>query len=175
MLVLPGLGGSGPGHWQTLWEAEDPALRRVAQREWDRPVLRDWVDTLARAIAECPAPPVLVAHSLGCALVAHWARDGGRAVDGAVEGALLVSPPDVDSERHTPPETRAFAPMPVVRLPFRSVVVASTNDPYADADRAALFARAWGSRLVLVGDAGHVNAESGLGRWPAGRALLEEF
>ena len=171
VLVLPGYGDSGPGHWQSLWEAEDPACRRVVQRDWMLPRLEDWLDTLARHVAECEGPPVLVAHSLACSLVAHWVTRS----EGGVKGALLVAPADVDSPAHTPEEVRDFSPVPLVRFPFPSIVVASSDDPYVSLERAETFARAWGSRLVRIGAAGHINADSGHGEWPEGRRLLDEL
>src|SRR5438477_6005226 len=83
VLVLPGHGDSGPQHWQSLWEAADPTCRRVIQRDWLNPSLDEWRETLDRAVGECDRPPVLLAHSLGCALVAHWAARAQRRVAGA--------------------------------------------------------------------------------------------
>ena len=171
VLVLPGYGDSGPEHWQSLWEAEDPACRRVVQRDWMLPRLEDWLDTLARHVTECEAPPVLVAHSLACSLVAHWVT---RA-EGGVKGALLVAPADVDSPAHTPDEVRGFSPVPLVRFPFPSIVVASSDDPFSPLARAELFARSWGSRFVVLERAGHINADSGFGVWPQGRMFLRDL
>lgn len=171
VLILPGLGGSGAEHWQSLWEASDPAFRRVEQRDWDYPDPEEWLATLHQQITACAAAPVLVAHSLACSLVAHCAaRYGYR-----IKAALLVSPSDVESPEHTPPEVRGFGPMPLLRFAFPSIVVASTDDPCVDPGRAKFFAEAWGSRLVVVPAAGHLNAQSGLGEWPQGRALLQEL
>ena len=171
VLILPGLGGSGPAHWQTLWEKANPAFVRVEQRDWDKPDRADWIATLDRAIAAQSAPPLLIAHSLSCALVAHWAAQHGR----ALHGALLVAPADVDSETRTPPEVRCFAPMPLVTIPGRTVVVASADDPYVDMTRAEVFAQAWRARLVIAGARGHINSASNLGDWPFGRKLLDEL
>ena len=93
----------------------------------------------------------------------------------ALKGALLVAPADVDSDRHTPPETRGFRPMPLRRFTCPAIVVASSDDPYVDLPRARDFATAWGARLVEAGPQGHLNAASGLGDWPTGLALLEEL
>lgn len=171
VLFLPGLGGSGPAHWQSIWEAADPSFRRVVQRDWDQPDLTEWIAMLQQHVAACEAPPVLVAHSLACSLVAHWAREFG----GHARAALLVSPSDVESSWHTPPEVRGFSPMPLIQLPFPSRVVASTNDPHVDIERAKYFAEHWGSRLVVMPNAGHINAKSGLGAWQEGEALLQEL
>ena len=171
VLVLPGFGDSGPEHWQSVWEVSDPAFRRVVQRDWEHPELAEWLETLHRHIAGCVAPPVLVAHSLACSLVAHWVDRFG----GGVKGALLVAPANVDSPAHTPDEVRSFSPIPLVRFPFPSIVVASTDDPFVALDRAEFFARCWGSRFVTIPQGGHLNANSGLGEWLEGKKLLKEL
>jgi predicted alpha/beta hydrolase family esterase len=171
VLILPGYGDSGPEHWQSRWESADPACRRVVQRDWLLPTLEEWLATLGRHVALCESPPVLVAHSLACSLVAHGAKRFGQ----RVKGALLVAPADVDSPAHTPDEVRSFSPIPLIRFPFPSVMVASTDDPHSTMDRARLFARAWGSRLVTLPRAGHINAAAGFGDWPEGKALLSEL
>ena len=184
ILILPGYADSDSDHWQSHWERADPACRRVVQSDWLEPRLADWLATLDRYIRGCDSPPVLVAHSLSCALVAHWvargleARHGGAvapSVGGAphpVKGALLVAPADVESPDHTPDEVRDFGPIPLVPLPFPSIVVASDDDPFVTRERAAAFARAWESRLTTLPTAGHINAAAGYGPWPEGRKLL---
>ena len=168
VLTVPGLWNSGPQHWQTYWEAKHADWRRVAQRDWDRPDRAEWVAALQQAAAAQPRPPVLAAHSLGCCLVAQWAADtGGR----GVAGAFLVAPSDVEAPGY-PAEGRSFSSMPRARLPFPSVVVASTDDEYVRLDRATEFAAAWGSELVVIGAAGHVNGASGFGPWPEGESML---
>lgn len=171
VLIVPGLGNSGPQHWQSLWQARHPDFIRVEQADWDNPDAADWLARLDAAIAACAAPPLLVAHSLSCALVAHWVARHGR----VLKGALLVAPADVDSDAHTPPETRGFRPMPLPRFACPAIVVASSDDPYVDLPRARAFAAAWGARLVEAGPHGHLNAASALGDWLAGLALLEEL
>jgi len=170
VLILPGYADSGPDHWQSHWERSDPAFRRVIQDDWLLPKLADWVRRLEEEVAACATPPVLVAHSLACSLVAHWATRPGA----CAAGAFLVAPADVDSAAHTADEVRNFSPVPLVRLAFPTIVVTSTNDPFVTPARAAAFARAWGSRLVTIERAGHLNADAGFGPWPEGRRLLDE-
>ncbi|HEX7831857.1 MAG TPA: alpha/beta hydrolase [Thermoanaerobaculia bacterium] len=170
VLTVPGLWNSGPLHWQTDWEKENPSFSRVMQRDFDHPDLDEWVETLQQAVVASEKRPVLAAHSLGCALVAHWAMRYGTGVC----GAFLVAPSDVEAATY-PIDPGAFKPMPRARLPFPSIVVASTNDEYISLDRATEFANAWGSRLVNIGDAGHINGASGYGPWPQGLAMLEQF
>jgi predicted alpha/beta hydrolase family esterase len=171
ILTIPGLWNSGPLHWQTYWEAKHPSVRRVQQRDFDHPDRDEWVATLDAAVRACSEPPVLAAHSLGCSLVAQWVIDcGGR----GVRGAFLVGPSDVEAPDY-PIEGRSFSRMPLAVLPFPSIVVASTNDEYVSVERAGLFADAWGSRLVFIGDAGHINGASGYGPWPEGETMLLKF
>ncbi|HEV2846057.1 MAG TPA: alpha/beta hydrolase [Thermoanaerobaculia bacterium] len=171
LLIVPGLGNSGPEHWQSRWEAEEPGFRRVEQRDWETPVCRDWVVRLEEAVVEAGPEVVIAAHSLGCATVAHWALQSKR----TVRGAFLVAPSDVEAPWYREVGLTGFDPMPLQRLPFSSLVVASSNDPYLSLERAGEFARAWGSRFVDVGEAGHLNTASGHGPWPEGRRLLEEW
>jgi predicted alpha/beta hydrolase family esterase len=171
ILIVPGLGGSGPEHWQSRWQRSYPQTNRVEQTDWNRPVRADWLSRLAQALRDAPGA-ILVGHSLGCALIAHLAR---RRPDLSIGGALLVAPADVDDDDRIPREVRDFAPMPLARLPFRSVVVASTNDPYMAIERARALAQAWGARFVNAGACGHINVAAGFGPWPAGEELLAEL
>src|SRR5471032_1133604 len=159
VLTLAGLWNSGPQHWQTHWEARHPQWSRVQQDEWQTPDKDDWVAALDQAIAACTRPPVLAAHSLGCALVGHWAASGSPH---RIAGAFLVAPSDVDAPSY-PAGTTGFTPMPLQALPFPSLVVASGDDPYISFARARAFAQAWGSDLTMIGDAGHINGDAGYG------------
>ena len=171
VLVLPGLGNSGPDHWQSQWERRDPQCRRVLQDEWDNPDCADWVERLNAELAQQDAPVVLAAHSAACPLIAHWAAGAAaRALD-AVQAALLVAPSDPAGPNY-PKGPTGFNPVPRRGLPFASVVVASTNDPYVELARAREYASFWGSALVVLENAGHINVASGFGPWPEGFELL---
>lgn len=167
IIIVPGWRDSGPGHWQSLWARQLPNARRVVQDDWTAPRREAWVASLARQILDAPGPVVIAAHSLGCIATAHLPARASR----RIEGALLVAPAD--------PERRAalndFAPVPCARLPYRSIVVASTNDPYCPVRLAGAYARAWGSEFVRLNGAGHINIESGHGDWPLGLALLQSL
>ena len=171
---MPGLGGSGEGHWQTLWERAAPGIGRVELGLWDTPDREIWVSRLDGAIRSAQTPVVLVGHSLGCLAIAWWAVSSGGGSACPVAGALLVSPPDVDRDG-APPEIAGFAPAPTTPLPFPSIMVASEDDPWIAAPRARNLARQWGSHFVDVGALGHINAQSGVGAWADGRALLERL
>lgn len=167
IIIVPGWRGSGPGHWQSLWAERLPRARRVVQDDWMSPSRRAWVEALARQILEVPGPVVVAAHSLGCIATSHLPAQAAA----RIQGALLVAPAD--------PERRAvlndFAPVPSCRLPYASIVVASSNDPYCPVRLSGAYARAWGSEFVRLRHAGHINVESGHGDWPLGLALLHSL
>lgn len=170
VLVLPGLGNSGEGHWQTLWERAYGFVR-VQQKDWDTPVCADWIDTIDRAVAAHRAERViLVGHSLACCTIVFWAQRFKR----SVKGALLVAPSDTEGEAY-PPGTAGFTPMPVYKLPFPSFTITSANDMYVSPERARFFARNWGSELVDIGNAGHINVASGHGHWAEGLIWLRRL
>ncbi len=168
VLILPGWQNSGPEHWQSRWEVAQ-GFARIEQHDWLRPLRGDWISRLEDVLLERQTPTVLVAHSLGCQLVAAWAAHSRHTH--LVSGALLVAPGDTEREALRPILT-SWSPMVLQALPFKSLVAASRNDPYCSFERAQTFALAWGSSLVDMGLQGHLNAESGLGDWSQGLQLL---
>jgi predicted alpha/beta hydrolase family esterase len=173
ILIVPGLGGSGQHHWQTYLERSFPGASRVHQDDWDRPDREAWTERLAAAVDAAPGA-VLVAHSLGCAVVVHAAA---ARPDLPVAAALLVAPADVDRDREHDATDRlhGFAPMPCTALPFRSVVVASTDDPYLTVARARAFADDWGAEFIEAGALGHINVDAGFGPWSDGERMLRRL
>ena len=170
VLLLPGWLGSGEGHWQTRWAALH-GFTRVEQDDWTWPRRGDWMARLDDVLLSGPdrRPAVLVAHSLGCQLVAAWAEHSRHT--GLVQGALLVAPPDTE-RADMPPQLHNWRSMRRGRLPFAATAVVSSDDPYCAPDRAATLCADWGARVVGAGPRGHLNAESGLGDWPQGLALV---
>jgi uncharacterized protein len=169
-IVLPGIGGSGESHWQTYWQQANPAMRRFAPASWDRPDFKNWMAALELAVATARTPPVLIAHSLACLLVAHWQKISHL----PVKAAFLAAVPDPSSPVF-PESARDFAAAPRERFRFPSLIVASTNDPYGSPDYARARAVQWGSLIHIAGAIGHINSESGLRDWPVGRELLAAF
>jgi uncharacterized protein len=190
-LILPGWQNSGEEHWQSLWEAQLPA-QRVMQHDWMRPLRGDWItrledyvlsireqtmqtacrQTAENAVDEDGKDIVFIAHSLGCHLVSAWSAISKSTH--RVKGALLVAPPDGIRETF-PPELKSWRPPVLQKLPFPSICVISSNDPFCDLQPGKDMAAAWGSELIELGDKGHINADSGLGDWPQGRALLAQL
>ena len=177
VLLLPGYGDSGPAHWQSRWLQKHSDFVRVQQRDWHRPVSCEWVAALDVAVAGAAAGVILVAHSLACLTVAQW---GGSinphtaSLHPRIAAALLVAPPD-PCGTHFPVQAQGFDQLPQNALPFKTIVVVSNNDPYDQTQCGARLAALWGSNVVRLDQAGHINADSGLGEWPAGLALLAQL
>lgn len=169
-ILVPGLGNSDEKHWQSYWEKKYH-FGRVNQQDWETPYYQDWVETLDKTVkAYNPANVVLVGHSLACATIVGWAEKYKR----PIKAALLVAPADTDAPDF-PPVTTGFAPMPLQKLLFPSIVVASTNDEYVTLERAQFFANCWGSQFVNIGPLGHINSETDLKDWPVGMQLLKQL
>jgi predicted alpha/beta hydrolase family esterase len=170
-LIIPGLGNSGPAHWQTWFEKTIPNCKRIEQKEWDSPALTDWLMAIDHAVAALdPSSVVLIGHSLGCSTIAHWAEHSGK----IIKGAMLVAPSDIEAPAYTFPAT-GFTPIPLNKLPFKTIVVASNNDVWVSAERARYFANCWGSDYINIGDAGHINADAGFGPWEEGVSILKRL
>lgn len=181
VLIVPGLRDTAAEHWQTLLEAQLRAAGRPVAGV--PPMGRDDLDCAARVAAieraarSIAGPLVIVAHSGGCIMVAHWAQRTQR----EVRGALLATPPDFETPLPAGYPTldalRAggWLPVPRTTLRFPSIVGASRDDPLADFDRVAELARDWGSRLVDLGRVGHLNPASGYGEWRRAEAFIDEL
>ncbi|MCU4180546.1 RBBP9/YdeN family alpha/beta hydrolase [Bosea sp. BH3] len=165
ILIIPGWGGSGPDHWQSRWEARLTTARRVEQPDWYKPSRHVWADRIIAAIRGATRPVVLVAHSAGVSAVAYAAEHLHK---GEVAGAFLVAPASERAKRAVPGMGPDFIEHRREKLPFPSVLIASTDDSYCTQDEARELAAAWGSEFVDAGESGHINSESGHGPWPDG-------
>lgn len=171
VLILPGWQDSGPAHWQSRWQALH-GFERVQQADWSWPRRGDWMAQLEEAVLADARPTALVAHSLGCQLVAAWAAHSQHTA--AIVGALLVAPPDTARD-DTPPQLAGWRQIVRQRLPFPALALYSTDDPFCSPGRAQEMAADWGAEAVSLGAAGHINADTGLGDWPEGLAWLQRI
>ena len=170
-LIVPGLGNSGPEHWQTYFQNSAPNFFRIEQADWDTPNCEDWIKNMdAMATSFELSSVVLIGHSLGCSTIAHWAAKYKR----NIKGAMLVAPSDLEATNYTFP-IKGFSPIPLDRLNFNSIVVASSNDIWVTLERAKFFAENWGSEFINMGDAGHINASSGHTNWEEGLTILKKL
>lgn len=177
ILIVPGLRDHVENHWQTILERKLPNARSVAPLEHDKLSLKARVAALQKAIAAIDGPIVLVAHSGGVMIAVHWAQQYER----PIQGALLAAPADLETPLPDGYPTQealrdnGWLPIPRTRLPFPSIVAASTNDPLAAFERVAEYAAQWGSELVDVGAVGHLNPAAGYGEWPQAETLLRRL
>jgi uncharacterized protein len=177
VLMVPGLRDHVPAHWQTLLEQKLPKTISVPRMERDKLSCAAWVAKLDQSLVAIKGPVILVAHSAGVMIVVHWARHHRR----PIAGALLAAPPDFESPLPEGYPTQAvlqengWLPTPRERLPFPTIVGASTNDPLARYERVEALAQAWNSKLVNLGSVGHLNPASGYGEWPQAELLIREL
>lgn len=168
-LIIPGLGNSGPQHWQTYFEQSGDNFYRVNQKEWDAPVCSEWVEAMDREISTFdPSTVILIGHSSGSIAIAHWATKYNK----KIKGALIVAPSDPEAPQYIFPAI-GFAPVPTQKINFKTIVVASSNDQWVSLERAKEFANNWGSDFINIGEAGHINTASGHYRWDEGLAILK--
>ncbi|WP_316830316.1 alpha/beta hydrolase [Pedobacter aquatilis] len=169
--IVPGLGNSGAEHWQTYFEKSGTNFTRIGQNDWDTPTCADWVENISKAIINHePGNIVLIGHSLGCMAIANWAKSAKI----TIKGALMVAPSDVEAPKYNF-ETLGFESVPLDKINFKTIIVASTNDEWISINRARFFADSWGSEFINIGEAGHINAASGYGEWKEGLEILERF
>jgi hypothetical protein len=177
ILLVPGLRDHIPNHWQTLLQVQLPRAICVPRMDTGKLSCAAWVAMLQVSLAQTRGPVILVAHSAGCMIVVHWAQQHR----GAIKGALLVTPPDFESPMPAGYPSQevldqyGWLPTPRKPLPFPSIVAASANDPLGRIERVTELADAWGSRLVSLGNVGHLNPASGYGPWPQAHQFIAEL
>lgn len=171
-IIIPGLHNSDADHWQTHLEKSAPEkFFRVEQESWDQPVCEIWIDALEAQLSGFnKSELVLIGHSIGCITIVKWIEKYAH----EIRGALLVAPSDSESENY-PKYIKGFTPIPKIKLPFKTIVVGSTNDHVTSLERTREFAVDWGSEFILIENAGHIEGKSGFGRWELAEELLKTF
>lgn len=169
VLIIPGLRDHVEEHWQTFLASRLQKVRTVEPAETNKLNCANRVARIQAELDQIEGPVILVAHSAGVLMTVHWAA----LHHAQIQGALLVAPPDLSqswpANYPSPEQLRAegWEPLPTQKLPFPSIVVASTNDHLASFESVAYLAALWGSELVNAGEVGHLNPASGFGEWPA--------
>ena len=178
VVLVPGLRGHVEDHWQTRLAASLPGARMVTPLGRTNPALQARVTLLDHVVEQIAGPVILVAHSAGVLVTAHWAAQYSPT---RVVGALLATPPalatELPAEYPSIDELRANGWLPIPRrpLPFASIVATSDDDPLSNPVRVRALAKAWGSRLHPLGAVGHLNPASGYGDWPGALGLIDEL
>ena len=168
VLMLPGWQTGSPDLWSSQWE-QAHGYTRVEQHDWQRPLRGDWMSRLEDVVLSCDEPAVLIAHGLGCIQVAAWASHSGNTH--RVKAALLIAPTDVERDELRP-LLASWSPVPLQKLPFKTVLMASHTAPLCSPERARLFADAWGTEQIEMGEGGHLDTHSRLNDWPQAHAQL---
>jgi len=171
-VIIPGLHNSNQDHWQTRFERTSPDnFIRIHQENWDEPDCETWINQIEHELTALNhAELVLIGHSIGCIAIVKWVEKFGH----RIKGALLVAPSDPENPNY-PSYITGFTPIPNETLPFPTIVVASDNDHVTTIERSKTFAKNWGSKLVILNDAGHIEPKSGFGNWPLGLELIKEL
>lgn len=171
VLNIPGWKNSRAGHWQTIWEADDPqTFSRIEQDEWLNPQKADWVKRIGETLSHAGSDVIVTAHSIGVTAFLHAVHEYNL----KVKGALLVAPSDPEHPDCIP-EIKNFSPIPRQKLPLPAIVVARSDDPGMDYRKISRLVVAWRCTLNILESAGHIEPKSGFGKWPEGRRLLKRF
>jgi predicted alpha/beta hydrolase family esterase len=174
IVIIPGLREHVEDHWQTLLAATLTKVRIVPPLEHDKFSCAARVEAIQKVIGEIDGPIIVVAHSAGVVMFVHWAQKYQR----PIKGALLATPPDLDKplpEGYPNKETlqtNDWFPVPRVPLRFSTIVAASESDHLASFLSVAAMATDWHSKLVNIGDVGHLNPASGYGEWAEARKFI---
>jgi predicted alpha/beta hydrolase family esterase len=169
-LIIHGLGGSGPDHWQT-WLAHELKQRNHLVRyptfsTYDSPNKEVWLKELSDVMRTIPENNNLtvITHSLGCILWLHYAATLNKQM---AKQVILVAPP---SPTRILSEAKSFYPVPLdgyhlKRASKEILFVHSSNDPYCSLDDSKHYSNL-GQPSIILPNAGHINANSGHGKWP---------
>ncbi|MCH2225222.1 MAG: alpha/beta hydrolase [Crocinitomicaceae bacterium] len=170
--TIPGLRNSGESHWQSYFERTYPLeCKRILQENWKAPDCQTWIDKIEMELAsEDYSELILIGHSIGCIAIVKWFEKYQH----IIKGALLVAPSDSENKQY-PNYITGFSPIPLKELPFKTIVVASTNDHVSSFDRSKLFASQWGSELITLQNAGHIEDQSGYTNWDYGWELVKKI
>ena len=177
VLIIPGLRDHVAEHWQTLLEKKLDKVRSVPPLETDKLNCAKRVDAIQAQLEQIEGPVIFVAHSAGVLMTLHWAAKYQH----KIQGALLVTPPDLEQswpENYPSPDMlrkEGWDPLPQQKLPFPSILAASSNDHLATYAAATAMAKQWGSQLVNLGAVGHLNPAAGFGPWPQAEQLIQQL
>lgn len=169
---IPGLHNSNEEHWQTHLEQLNPkGFIRIIQKNWDEPDCTTWINQIEHELKNFNhSELILIGHSIGCIAILKWFEKFKH----IIKGALLVAPSDSESDKY-PSYINGFSPIPKETLPFPTIVVASNNDHVTEIERSREFAKNWGSKLIILKNAGHIEPKSGYGEWPLVLELIDDL
>ena len=168
-VIVPGVGGSEAQHWQSWLQQQLVSSSRVQQKNWDRPVLSEWVAQFVKTVAAVKAPIQIVAHSFGCLTsVAPLAEHAE--LSAKVKNLILVAPAnparfgESGFARHSLTDYKQYFHQLSIDVP--TTLLISENDPWLGYVDALQLAQAWKLTPINLGQVGHINVASGFGPFP---------
>ena len=162
-LILHGWGGSDAPHWQAELAAEIAKnYGTVSFPLLDNchfPSKNRWVKQV-RQILEEFKPDTVVCHSLANTLWFWLCQEDIE----TIQRLFMVSPPSLTTKEAT---IKTFFPceMPEMLYAKEIQIIVSDNDPYIEVAEAETMAKHYNIPLTIIKDAGHINADSGYGKW----------
>jgi len=173
LLILHGWGGSDSPHWQAELAAEVakhygtvsfpliqhphfPSLNR-----WRREVLQH---------LKAFKPDTVVCHSLANTLWFHLAAEETLK---PVKRLFMVAPPSRTTVIEGLDDFYP-APLPTSLYAQETHLIVSDNDPYISLDESKETAIHFDIPLTILENAGHINADSGYGKWKFIEELVME-
>ncbi len=164
ILLLHGWGGSDTPHWQAQLACEIAKnYGTVSFPLLDNchfPSKNRWMKQVKTLLEEFK-PDTVVCHSLANTLWFWLCKENEIE---AVKRLIMVAPPSLSTEEST---IKTFFPTPLPKnLKAEKIeMIVSDNDPYIDADEAKSIAKHYAIPIKIIKDAGHINSDSGYGKW----------
>ncbi|CAA6800072.1 MAG: Unknown protein [uncultured Sulfurovum sp.] len=162
-LILHGWGGSDAPHWQAELAAEIAKdYGTVSFPLLDNchfPSKNRWVKQV-KEILEDFKPDTVVCHSLANTLWFWLCQEELE----TVERLFMVSPPSLSTEEAT---IKTFFPCEIPSNIYAKEIhlIVSDNDPWVKLDEAKDLAHTLNASYTIIENAGHINEDSGHGKW----------
>jgi len=163
-LILHGWGGSDAPHWQAELASEIAKnYGTVSFPLLDNchfPSKNRWIKQVKQLLEDFK-PDTLVCHSLANNLWMWLCEEG---VLREIERLFMVSVPSLETKEKT---IKTFFPCPLPQNIYAKEVhmIVSDDDPWVQMDEAQKLARHFDATLTILENAGHINADSGYGKW----------
>ena len=168
-IIVPGVGGSDSNHWQSWLQRELMSCSRVQQKDWNLPILKDWMKSFVTLVAKTEAPIQIVAHSFGC-LTSVAALAQHPELTSKIKKLILVAPANPARfgangfARNSPNDYATYFHQLKIAVPTEMII--SENDPWLNFNDALALAKAWRIKPRNLGQVGHINVASGFGSFP---------
>ena len=168
-VIVPGVGGSEPAHWQSWLQRQLMSCSRVQQKDWNNPVLETWISEFVNTVAPIQGKIQIVAHSFGC-LTTVAALAQHPELNQKIKNLILVAPAnparfgEAGFARDSQQDYQDYFHQLKIAVP--TTFLMSENDPWLNFEDAKCLAKAWKLNPINLGQVGHINVASGFGPFP---------